>query len=104
VILSRIFEVGVFEFMPNSAPRFVPPHRQGKAKDQRPNANARGYGREWGKLRARYLAANPFCAKCGYDATEVDHKVPLARGGTNDEENLQALCKSCHSKKTRSEN
>jgi len=33
-------------------------------------------------------------------ATEVDHIVPLRAGGTNDAENLQALCKSCHSRKT----
>jgi len=33
-------------------------------------------------------------------AAEVDHIVPLARGGTHDLANLQPLCKSCHSKKT----
>jgi hypothetical protein len=33
-------------------------------------------------------------------ATEVDHIQPLSRGGGHEWENLQALCKSCHSKKT----
>jgi len=32
---------------------------------------------------------------------EVDHVVPLCRGGTNDTSNLQALCVECHSAKTR---
>ena len=33
-------------------------------------------------------------------ATEVDHIQPLSRGGGHEWDNLQALCKSCHSKKT----
>ncbi len=36
-------------------------------------------------------------------ATEIDHIIPLKNGGTNDIENLQALCKRCHSKKTKVE-
>lgn len=35
---------------------------------------------------------------------EVDHKIPLWKNGTNDRWNLQALCVSCHSKKTFLEN
>ena len=35
------------------------------------------------------------------DATyEVDHINPLYKGGTNDFNNLQALCRNCHGKKT----
>ena len=33
-------------------------------------------------------------------AQEVHHIVPLAEGGTHDEDNLMALCKSCHSRIT----
>jgi len=29
---------------------------------------------------------------------EVHHIKPLAEGGTHDDSNLMALCKSCHSK------
>lgn len=36
-------------------------------------------------------------------AADVDHIVPLADGGTDDEENLQVLCKCCHGLKTEAE-
>jgi len=31
---------------------------------------------------------------------EVDHHIPLFKGGTNDMSNLMALCRNCHGKKT----
>tara|TARA_B100000674_G_scaffold489244_1_gene502880 strand:- start:1557 stop:1976 length:420 start_codon:yes stop_codon:yes gene_type:complete len=31
---------------------------------------------------------------------EVDHIIPLYQGGTNQVENLQALCRNCHGRKT----
>jgi len=80
------------------------------AGEKRQSATARGYGRRWRKIRFAYLAANPVCvgqvngAPCGRPAEEVDHIKPLADGGTHDIENLQALCKSCHSRKTIEEN
>jgi len=33
-------------------------------------------------------------------ATEVDHILSKANGGTDDENNLQAICKVCHRIKT----
>ena len=36
-------------------------------------------------------------------AADLDHVVPLADGGTNDEANLQVLCKCCHGLKTECE-
>ena len=35
---------------------------------------------------------------------EVDHKVRLEYGGTNHVDNLVALCRDCHGRKTASEN
>ena len=35
---------------------------------------------------------------------DIDHKRALANGGTNQIDNLQALCKSCHQDKTTNEN
>ena len=31
---------------------------------------------------------------------EIDHHIPLFKGGTNDISNLQALCRNCHGRKT----
>lgn len=61
------------------------------------------YGRNWARIRKRYVAAHPFCEECFkrgiiVPVDEVHHKVPLAEGGTHDEENLVSLCKSCHAK------
>jgi len=37
------------------------------------------------------------CAKCGKPATDIDH----INGSSNNLENLQLLCKTCHNKKTK---
>lgn len=68
-----------------------------------PSPARMGYGAEWRKLRAQVLAEQPMCA-CGRKANEVDHIIPLARGGTNERSNLQSMCKRCHSRKTALEN
>lgn len=42
------------------------------------------------------------CVGCQADIIEtftIDHKIHLSRGGTNDPENIQLLCKSCKSSK-----
>lgn len=47
------------------------------------------------------LAARPVCEACGREeATEVDHHVAKALGGSDDEGNLRCYCKGCHSAKT----
>ena len=66
------------------------------------NSNER-YGREWRKIRDRYITAHPLCERCLINgrytpADLVHHKKPLSDGGTNDESNLMSLCYSCHEK------
>jgi hypothetical protein len=40
------------------------------------------------------------CVMCGYDEDlEVDHITPFSKGGTDDLENLQTLCKTCNIRK-----
>ena len=61
---------------------------------------------EWRKLRQNYLIEHPFCTECRKygkltKATVVDHVVPIRQGGSAlDENNLQALCASCHGSKS----
>ena len=40
------------------------------------------------------------CADCGAkDYLEFDHVIPVAKGGSNDEMNVQLLCRRCNLKK-----
>ena len=47
-----------------------------------------------------YEKSNGYCQLCGrkmlYDNFTVDHIIPLGRGGTNDMDNLQGVCKVCN--------
>ncbi len=68
---------------------------------RRPNAAARGYcSARWKNLRLLVLHRDPVCVMCQQPATEVDHVVPKASGGEDTMQNLQGLCKRCHSRKT----
>ena len=68
--------------------------------------HARGYGSQWDKLRKVILRRdNGLCQHCAKDgkttkATDVDHIKPKAKGGTDEETNLQSLCRPCHDAKT----
>ena len=78
---------------------------QASSDTHRRSASVRGYGRHWARLRLMHLAREPLCRHCMArgrltGAAEVDHILPLAQGGTNDDTNLQSLCKRCHSRKT----
>jgi 5-methylcytosine-specific restriction protein A len=70
------------------------------------SANERGYGWAWKKQRVRIMKRDSGlcqpCLKTGQVsiATEVDHIINKARGGTDDDSNLQAICDDCHKAKT----
>ncbi len=40
------------------------------------------------------------CVYCGARSGEIDHVLPISRGGTNDEANLVAACIPCNRKKS----
>lgn len=66
----------------------------------------RGYGHKWRKQRGRALRRDGhLCQECLKNgiitkATEVDHILNKANGGTDDLDNLQSLCNPCHKEKT----
>jgi hypothetical protein len=68
-----------------------------------------GTKRSVSETKKKYVAANQDW-KCGHcqaqlDHTfEIDHKIRLEYGGGNDVQNLIALCRNCHGRKTASEN
>ena len=54
-------------------------------------------------IREAQLSQFPLCAKCLPKLTvanEVDHVIPLDKGGTDAPDNLQSLCHDCHADKT----
>ena len=61
------------------------------------------------ETKKKYVASiqNWKCEHCNNQLNawfEVDHKVRLEHGGSNDVANLVALCRDCHGKKTAFEN
>ena len=73
------------------------------------NAFNKSTKRSVSETKKKYVAANQEwkCGNCNnqLDHTyEIDHKVRLEYGGGNDVDNLVALCRNCHGKKTASEN
>lgn len=66
-------------------------------------------GRPWRRKRERVMARDQYlCQPCKAAgrltlATQCDHKVPRAEGGTDDDTNLQAICDDCHDAKSRAE-
>lgn len=75
----------------------------------RGSSTERGYGGRWRKLRDRIMRRDKgLCQPClavgrVMPAVAVDHIVPKAEGGTDADENLQAICKACHKRKTENE-
>lgn len=79
-------------------------HAREKRAARRERETWANYGAEWPTLRRNVLREEPYCRLCPALSTDVDHIVPLRHGGTNARVNLQALCHSCHSRKTAREN
>lgn len=85
--------------------------REGTFADKRRGSrHERGYGSEWDKIRKRIMERDAgLCQECSRRghvtlAYAVDHIVCKAEGGTDDDNNLEAICKPCHVRKTAEEN
>jgi hypothetical protein len=88
----------------------IEPSAPGFCSERRIQSSGRGSTkRSVSETKKKYVAANQEW-KCGHchnqlDHTfEIDHKIRLEYGGGNDVDNLIALCRNCHGKKTASEN
>lgn len=75
-----------------------------KSHSKRRAAIARGNNAAAKLRRAVRKAGGATCAHCGFvflpADLDIDHVVPLAKGGEDVEANVQALCKRCHKAKT----
>ncbi len=92
--------------------KWVRDKKQGKSRswercgDRRGTTTERGYGHAWRKRRVIVLERDGYlcvyCSKQGKieEATDVDHIINKAVGGTDDLDNLQSLCAACHKDKT----
>ena len=93
--------------------RFCEGHR--KQEDRRYDRENRPYKKlynssRWQRLRKQFLMRHPLCVECKKrdrvtPATVVDHVIPH-KGNEElfwNQENWQALCKSCHDRKTAKE-
>ncbi len=69
---------------------------------------SRGYGAAWERTRKRILERDNYLCQCRHCkaegrttvATDVDHVVPRARGGSDHDANLQAINGDCHKRKS----
>ena len=90
--------------------------RDGKSKcpnhwqdwTKREGTDDRMRGRALQDARARLFRRSPLCAECVKAdrvalATQRDHVVPLAEGGTDTDDNVQGLCTPCHDAKSEAE-
>lgn len=101
--------------MPNAAPSRCPitgctrlTTQRGRCDEhqrkawENPSANTRALtGADRARIRRDTLAREPQCRRCPAPATQADHIIPIAEGGSRDDPtNLQGLCGPCHQLKT----
>jgi 5-methylcytosine-specific restriction protein A len=99
--------------------RYCEAHRKERAgsyaDEARGTRQARGYGAGWEATRKRILSRDAgICQECLRNGVVTpighrrysyfcDHIIPKAEGGSDDDDNLQALCRDCHDRKTQRE-
>jgi 5-methylcytosine-specific restriction endonuclease McrA len=73
------------------------------------NSGKKTTKRSVSETKKKFVASrqNWCCGDCQHQLSawfEVDHKIRLEHGGSNHIDNLVALCRECHGKKTAMEN
>ena len=77
-------------------------HRRGDGNGRWRGGRALSYGPGWKKIKERIRARDKVCRGCGKTpeqngrALDVHHDDPFRFSGDNSDENLRALCRSCH--------
>ena len=87
----------------------VVPMRQQQSENRILRSGKQATKRSVSETKKKYVASsqNWKCGGCSKQLTawfEVDHKVRLEYGGSNEVSNLVALCRECHGEKTTMEN
>lgn len=84
-VMNALHDSGHFQYW-NERPK-------GKRKDLR-----KDIGKETRRIVHERSAYR--CVTCGtHENLTIDHIIPLAKGGSNEIENLQTMCRSCNCKK-----
>lgn len=78
-----------------------PLHARERNRETR-SQNASLYNsKRWKLTRRRKLTDTPLCERCGRVAAHVHHRIDLQQGGDPwNQQNLEALCASCHNSTT----
>lgn len=98
-------------FQENSTNPIIPMNtpQQSRGEQRMINSGKTGTKRSVSETKKKFVASkqNWSCKDCNNQLSawfEVDHVVRLEHGGSNHVDNLVALCRECHGKKTAMEN
>ena len=114
-ILSPILDFTAKQNIRNSGDDYayhvsgIPPQHEDHNVNRIINSGKKATKRSVSETKKKFVASrqNWKCGDCGEQLSawfEVDHKIRLEYGGSNHVDNLVALCRECHGRKTTMEN